>query len=130
MPQPIAIRVAVPAAPKPITKGPLSFANMLKMEKTVDGLYAQGFDKFAIPTNKAPKGIVKDGFNKTQAFKLPLSVLMNDSKVKGAIYAVRSQNPNVDMFGLFSAKGKQLAVRQVSGDYPQGFFWSNYQTTG
>ena len=118
----------MPAAPKPITKGPLSFANMLKMEKTVDAMYAGGFDKFAIPTNKAPKGIVQDGFDKTQAFKLPLSVLMNDPKAKGAIYAVRSQNPTVDMFGLYSAKGKQLAVRQVSGDYPAGFFWSNYQT--
>ena len=123
------LTIHVPAGPKPITKGPLSFANMLKMEKTVDAMYAAGFDKFAIPAEKAPKGTIQSGFQKTQAFKLPLSVLMNDPKAKGSIYAVRSQNPSVDMFGLYSAKGKQLAVRQVSSDYAPGFFWSNYQTT-
>jgi hypothetical protein len=125
------ITIKVPAGPKPITTGPLSFANMLKMEKTVDTMYAGGFDKFAIPANKAPKGTVQSGFDKTQAYKLPLAVLMNDPKVKGSIYAVRSQNPsaNVDMFALYNAKGKMLANRQVSDDYPQGFMWNNYQTT-
>jgi hypothetical protein len=114
---------------KPITTGgPLSFKGVLKMEKRVDALYAaDGLAKYEVPLSKAPKSIVKSGFTSLKAYKIPVADLYG-AGTKGTLFATRASNrPEQDVFSLHTAKGTLLAVRQKSGDYNEGFFWSNYR---
>jgi hypothetical protein len=120
------LRIAVPKV-RPIQTGLLSFSGVLNLEKKVDALYASGgLAQYQVPTSKAPKRIIESGFSNLTTFKLPLSTVFGKGQ-KGSVWATRVQDAGQDRFALFSARGTKLAVRQLSSDYPAGFFWTNYR---
>jgi hypothetical protein len=131
MPPPIGPRIiSIPRVVPIASGGPLSWSGVLKMEKSVDAWYASGgLSRFETPRASVPPSILKKTFGNPTLFKIPVKDISKDATAKGVVYAARTQGPgDHDHFSLFSDKGKLLAVRQKSGDYPQGFFWSNYQT--
>ena len=109
----------------PIKTGPFSFGNMLKLEKVIDGLVANGgLANFELK-GRLPARLVKPGLEDATAYRLPASALIPGAK--GVMYGLRDTTNGKDWLELSTPQGHRLAVRQKSGDYPAGFFWSNYQ---
>ncbi len=135
------IRISVPKVTPIKSGGATSFSGVLKMEKAIDKLFANGgLKKYQVPYADVPPAIIRPGFESAATFKIPVRDLVG-GKAKGTVFATRMTTyaqplsttppgpnlPTQDHFALLTPKGTLLATRQKSSDYPAGFFWTNYR---